>query len=356
MEDLAIHRKAIDEIDSHILKLLNERAGHVLAIGEIKKEKGSPVWVPEREQAIYDRLAELNTGKFPNWAVRKVYREIISASIALEQPVKIGYFGLPGTFANMAAIKRFGTSADLVPMGGIRDVFDGVEKNRVKYGIIPIENTIEGIVNHSIDMFMDTPLFISGEIFVEISQNLLNKTGGKGDIKHIYSHPHALAQCRNWLYKNMPDIPVSPCESTAKAAEMASKDSSVGAVASEIAETLYGLKIIEKHIEDETLNYTRFLILSREEMPPTGKDMTSVMFGTGHEAGDLCTALEILKKGGVNMTRLESRPSKQKAWEYLFYTDIEGHKNDPPIMEVLDKFGKTVNFLKILGSYPRGEH
>lgn len=355
MNSLPYHREAIDQIDEKILKLLTERAEHVLAIGEIKKKEGLPVWVPERERIIYDRLKKLNISKLPDSAIRNIFREIISASIALEQVVKIGYFGLAGSFSNLAAIKRFGSSAKLIPLGSVRDVFEGVEKGRVNYGVIPIENTIEGVVNHSIDMFMDTSLFIVGEIFMEISQNLLNKTGRKSDIKHIYSHPHAIAQCRNWLYKNMTSIPVSAAESTAKAAEMAKDDESIAAIGSEMAEIVYDLRIIEKHIEDEPLNFTRFLVIGKNEMKLTGNDTTSIMFGIKDEPGALFKVLEIFKSGNVNMTKLESRPSKQKAWEYLFYANIDGHKDDGGLNKVLDELRKNVALFKVLGSYPKGE-
>lgn len=354
MKNLNELRASIDCIDSQIIKLLNERAGYALEIGEIKKNENRPIWAPEREKAIFDRLKS-QAGAIPYSSLKNIFREIISACVALEQHLKVGYFGQAGTFANLAAVKRFGSSADLFPMGGVRDVFEGVEKGRVKYGIIPIENTLEGVVNNSIDMFMDTNLFIVGEIYVEIAQNLLNKTGDKKDIKHIYSHPHAIAQCRNWLYKNMADIPVSPAESTAKAAEMASTDNSVAAIGSQMAETVYDLRIIEKHIEDEPLNYTRFLIIGKEEVKPSGHDITSIMFGIKHEPGSLCDGLEVLKNGGINMTTLESRPSRQKPWEYLFYANIDGHKDDEKIATVLEKFKKKVSLIKILGSYPKGE-
>lgn len=355
MNSLPHHREAIDLIDEKILELLTARAEHVLAIGEIKKKDGLPVWVPERERVIYERLKQLNKGKLPNSAIRNIFREIISASIALEQVVEVGYFGLAGSFSNLAAVKRFGSSAKLIPLGGVRDIFEGVEKGRVNYGVIPIENTIEGVVNHSIDMFMDTSLFIVGEIFVEISQNLLNKTGRASDIKHIYSHPHAIAQCRNWLYKNMTSIPVSAAESTAQAAEMARDDETFAAIGSEMAEIVYDLRIIEKHIEDEPLNFTRFLVIGKNEMKPTGNDTTSIMFGIKDEAGSLCDILEIFKKGDANMSKLESRPSKQKAWEYLFYANIDGHKDDKKLNNVLDELRKNVAILKVLGSYPKGE-
>lgn len=354
MKNLNELRASIDSIDSKIIKLLNERAGYAIEIGEIKKVENRPTWAPEREKAIFDSLKE-QAGILSFNSLKNIFREIISACIALEQKIQVGYFGQSGTFANMAAVKRFGNSAELTPLGGVRDVFEGVEKGRVKYGIIPIENTLEGIVNNSIDMFMDTNLVIVGEIYVEIAQNLLNKSGDKKDITHIYSHPHAIAQCRNWLYKHMPNVPVSPVESTAKAAEMAANNPAIAAIGSQMAESVYDLRILQQHIEDEPLNYTRFLIIGKDAIKPSGHDITSVMFGIKHEPGSLCDALEVLKSGGVNMTTLESRPSRQKPWEYLFYANLDGHKDDEKIATVLNIFRKKVSLIKILGSYPKSE-
>ena len=355
MKTLQYHREAINAIDDEILNLLNKRAEHVKSIGHIKKSEGLPIWAPERERAIYERLERNNLGGFPNAAVRNVFREIISASVALEKPIYVGYFGLAGTFSNLAAIKRFGNSAELLPLGDLREVFEWVEKGKVKYGVIPIENTIEGVVNHTLDMFIETPLFIVGEIVLEISQNLLNKTGNINDVKMVYSHPHAIAQCRNWLGKHLPLIPILACDSTAKAAEMAQEDGSIGAIASEMAETVYELRAIEKHIEDERLNFTRFIIIGKEPISATGRDTTSLMFAVKNEAGALCNVLEVLRKAGVNMTRLESRPSKQKVWEYTFYLNIDGHIDDEPIAKALKELAEKAANVKILGSYPKGD-
>ena len=355
MEELSFYREKIDEIDAEILRLLNERAKHVISVGEIKKKNGSPLWVPARELAIFERLKNINTGPLPVSAIKPIFREIISASLSLEEVQKVAYLGPEGTFTNLAGIKHFGLSAKLIPVRTIPEVFEGVDKGRFACGIIPVENSLEGVVNHTLDMFMNSGLVIMGEIYVEIIQNLMSLTGRMEDISAVYSHPNAIGQCRQWLSKHIPDIPVFEIESTARAAEMAKNDETIAAIGSETAEIVYNLKVIERGIEDGIGNFTRFLIIGKTPTDPTGKDKTSLMFAVSHTSGALYRALEVFSRGGINMTKLESRPSKIKAWEYLFYTDIEGHKDAEPIKSVLAEFGKNVPLMKILGSYPKGD-
>lgn len=355
MKTLKDLRLEIDNIDSQILELLNKRAGCVIQVGEIKKKEGSPVWVNSREEQIYARLKEENKGPFPQHSLRNVFREIMSASLCLEEEVRVAFLGPVGTFSNLAAVKRFGQSAKLIPVRNIGEIFQGVEKGHVHYGIVPVENSLEGAVNQSLDMFMESDVIIMGEVYVEIAENLLNKTGRKEDIKKIYSHPSPLGQCSKWLAKNFPDTELIPCESTALAAEMAQNDTSVAAIGSELAEAVYNLKIIERHIEDGPGNFTRFVVIGKNHQNPTGNDKTSLMFSVHHKSGALYDVLEIFKRGNINMTTLESRPSKQKPWEYLFYTDIDGHKDNPEIKKVLDEFIEKTPIAKVLGSYPKGE-
>jgi chorismate mutase/prephenate dehydratase len=355
MKNLDDLRQGIDDIDNKILELLNERAKLAMQVGEIKKKDGAPLYVPSREKKIYDRLIATNPGPFPNNALRSVFREIISASLSLEEVQKIAFLGPEGTFTNLAGIKHFGLSASLIPARSIPDVFDEVEKGRCDFGVIPIENSLEGVVNHTLDMFMDSNLKICGEIFIEVSHHIMNKTGKVEDIKRIYSHPHAIAQCRNWLNKNVPDIPIIEVESTAKAAELASHDTSIGALASEMAEIHYGLKIVENNVEDSANNYTRFLIIGNFEPDMTGNDKTSLLFSIKHSSGSLYEALKSFADAKINMTKIESRPSKRKAWEYVFYVDVDGHIKNNKIKDAVEKFSSNVAFLKILGSYPKGE-
>lgn len=355
MKNLDDLRQGIDDIDNTILDLLNKRAGLAMEVGEIKQLENKPLYVPSREKKIYERLTAANPGPFPNHALKSVFREIISASLSLEKVQKIAYLGPKGTFTHLAGIKHFGLSASLSPARSIPDVFDEVEKGRSDYGVIPIENSLEGVVNHTLDMFMDSNLNICGEIFIEVSHHLMNKTGQIKDIKRIYSHPHAIAQCRNWLQKNMPEVPVIEVESTAKAAEMAADDDSIAALASEMAEIQYNLRIVENNVEDSANNFTRFLIIGNFEPIVTGSDKTSILFSIQHSSGSLYDALKSFAEANINMTKIESRPSKRKAWEYVFYVDIDGHIQDKDIETAVNGFASNIAFLKILGSYPKGE-
>ena len=355
MKELEYLRNEIDSIDSQILKLLNQRAKCVIEVGDIKKKHGFPVWVNSREEQIYARLKQENEGPFPAHSLRNVFREIISASLCLEEEVRVAFLGPIGTFSNLAAVKRFGQSAKLIPVRNIGEIFEYVEKGQVHCGIVPVENSLEGVVNQSLDMFMDTNVIIMGEVYVEIAENLLNKTGRKEDIKKIYSHPSPIGQCSKWLASHFPDTEVIPCESTALAAEMAQKDTSIAAIGSELAEAVYNLKVIERHIEDGKGNFTRFVVIGKNMQSKTGNDKTSIMFSVHHKSGALYDVLEIFKRGNINMTTLESRPSKEKPWEYLFYTDIDGHVEDNHIKSVLEEFMEKTPVAKILGSYPKGE-
>lgn len=348
-------RQNIDAIDDEILRLLNKRAEYVVEVGRIKQKSNRPLYVPSREKAIYERLVKNNPGPFPPNALRSVFREIISASLSLEEVQKISYLGPEGTFTHLAGIKHFGLSSKMISARSIPEVFEDVDKKRADYGVIPIENSLEGVVNHTLDMFMDSDLNICGEIFIEVNHNLMNKSGIFGDIKRIYSHPHAIAQCRNWLNNNVPEIQIFEVESTAKAAEMASKDASAAAIGSEMAEIVYSLKVVHRGIEDFVNNFTRFLIIGDVRPEKTGNDKTSLVFSVTHEAGSLYSALKAFADADINMTKIESRPSKLKTWEYVFYVDIDGHISDPMIKQAIDGFASNVSFFKILGSYPKGE-
>ncbi len=355
MSSLDKYRNMIDAIDDKILDLLNERAEHVKSVGNIKKDSNSPVWVPSRESSIYERLTERNKGRaFPTSAIRPIFREIISASLSLEDHLKIGYLGPEGTFSNLAGLKHFGSSAKLIPTDKIVDVFTGVERGWYNYGIIPIENSVEGVVNHSIDLLVDSDVNIVGEILVEINHNLLSMTGDKSDIKSIYSHPQALAQCRDYIDKNFPDIDIHEIDSTSKAALKSQGDKSIAAIGSKLCEVIYNLKVVERSIQDSSSNLTRFLIIGKDLVKPTSDDKTSMMFSVMHKSGTLYSALEVFNEASINMSKIESRPSKRIAWEYLFFVDIDGHRDDSKIQEVIDKLRSKLPLVKILGSYPKG--
>ncbi len=348
-------RQQIDAIDDRILELLNRRSSLVIEVGRLKAEKGLPFFVPSRERAIYDRLAAGNPGPFPSSAIRSVYREIISASLSLEQPVRVAFLGPKATFTQEAAIRQFGLSARFVPAKNIPAVFDDVLRGRADYGVVPVENSTEGIVSHTLDMFLDTDLKIYAEILLEVTQSLLSLSGKMEEIRKVVSHPQALAQCRNWLEENLPDIPQMDVSSTARAAEIATEDPGCAALASEMAATLYGLRVVQHKIEDNPNNFTRFLVISRNSPQPGDHDKTSLMFSVRDAPGILCRMLEPFSKRNINLTKIESRPIKKKAWEYVFFLDLEGNLSDPKVTAAVEELRGHCQFVKSLGSYPRAE-
>ncbi len=353
-QDIQHFRKEIDRIDDEILRLLNERSKSVIEIGKLKKESDSNanLHTPGREAEIVNRLMAQNQGPFPNEAIRPVYREIMSASLSLEGPQKVAYLGPAATFTHLACIKKFGASAQYIPVNSIKDVFDEVERGHANFGVVPIENSTEGVVNYTLDMFVDSTLLIYGEVLLEVSHYLLSKTGSLDDIKKIYSHPQPIAQCRHWLETNLPQVPISEVTSTARAAELCATDSTAAAIASELAAQLYGLKIIKARIEDNVHNFTRFLVLSKKAPERTGKDKTSVMISVKDKVGALYDLLRPFASHGLNMTKIESRPSRRKAWEYIFFVDVEGHLDEEPVKKALEEIKSRCLFMKILGSYP----
>jgi chorismate mutase/prephenate dehydratase len=345
-------RQEIDAIDSRIVNLLNRRADLAVEIAKIKREANLKFHSPEREKEIITRVIALNKGPFPGDALKVIFREIISASLSLEEPLKIAYFGPEGTFANLAALRHFGHSAHLLPVTGIKAVFDQVESGKANYGLVPIENSNEGVVSSTLDMFMDYDVKIAAEVMLEVSQNLLSKSGNRKKVTRIFSHPQPFAQCKMWLESNMPNIPLHETTSTAKAAEFASKNPDVAAIASEMAARLYDLKFIEKHIEDRKDNYTRFLVISKTFPSRSGKDKTSILCSVKDRPGALYDLLLPFREVQLNLSNIESRPSKRKAWEYIFFVDMEGHIEDKKVKKALDKVRKKTLYMKHLGSYP----
>lgn len=346
-------RDQIDAIDDQILHLLNRRAEVVIAVGKAKAGQQREFYVPSREQAIYERLCGQNPGPFPSDAIRKVFREIISASLSLEQPMKVAFLGPPATFTHAAALQQFGLSAQLVAQKSIPAVFDDVARGRAPYGVVPVENSTEGVVSHTLDMFMESELKINAEILLEISHDLLSRSGRLADVKKIVSHPQALAQCRHWLEENLPDIPLVDVASTALAAQMVVEDESAAAIASDMAASLYGLRTVRKKIEDNPNNFTRFLVIGKNTPEASGKDKTSIMFSVKDEPGILYRMLEPFSQRGINLSKIESRPMKKKAWEYIFFLDMEGHIDDPQVTQAVQELRAYCQFLKVLGSYPR---
>lgn len=355
MKELDRLRKNIDMIDDEVLALLNRRAEVVIEVGNIKRTQKSRFYKPDRERQILERLTTQNKGPFPNDALKAIYREILSASVSLEEPLKVSCLGPLGTFTHLAALRHFGSSSAFVPVDSIKKVFENVESGKADYGVVPIENSTEGVVSYTLDMFMDSDLMVSAEIILEISQNLLSSQTDKRKIKRIYSHPQPYAQCRRWLESNMSCVPVIESTSTARAAELASKDKESAAIASEIAARMYNLRILEKNIEDSRHNITRFLVISKELHPRTGKDKTSIMFSIKDRPGSLYSILLPFKRAKINLTKIESRPSKRKAWEYIFFVDMEGHIEDKKVRKAIESLKEGCLYLKILGSYPQGK-
>lgn len=351
-DELKYLRQQIDRIDSQILDLLNRRAEIVVSVGKAKKGSEKSFYVPSREKEIYQRLTDQNPGPFPNDAVCKVFREIISASLNMELPMHVAFLGPQSTFTHMAAMQQFGLSAQLVPLKSIPAVFEEVERGRAHYGVVPVENSTEGVVNHTLDMFIGSDLQVIAEIMLEISHNLLSKSGDPEQIGKIVSHPQPLAQCRHWLETNMAEIPLLDVSSTAAAAQLATEDESVAAIASQAAAVQYGLRVVKAKIEDNPHNFTRFLVIGRKTPEKSGADKTSIMFSVKDEPGILYRMLEPFSKRQINLAKIESRPMKQRAWEYIFFLDLIGHADDEPVSAAIEELRGHCHFLKILGSYP----
>jgi len=346
-------RQAIDSLDDKLVELLNERARLVQEVGAIKAQLKQPFYVPERERQILERLQQANTGPFPTEALRPVFSEIISACLSLEHPLRVAFLGPEATFTHMAARTRFGLSARYVPAATVAGVFTEVEKGMADLGVVPIENSTEGVVNSTLDVLIDSELSITAEIATEVSHCLLTRTGTLDGLQKVYSHPQALAQCRGWLSANLPNVAQIEVASTALAARLTRDDPVAAAVASELAGQLYDLKIARKKIEDEVRNVTRFLVVGREPPPPTGRDKTSILFSLKDAAGVLYKVLQPLADAGLNLSRIESRPSRKKLWDYVFFIDVDGHTGEMGVEAALRALEARCEFVKVLGSYPR---
>lgn len=344
-------RKKIDQLDEKVIELLNERTKLVLEIGKIKKEKKADVYAPDRESEVYRKIETQSKGPLSSDALKAIYREVMSAALALEKPMTVAYFGPEASFTHLASLSKFGASVQYVPCPGISDVFAEVDRNRVDYGVIPIENSIEGAVNHSLDMFIDSDLKICSEILFEISHNLMANCELK-QIKRVYSINQVFGQCRIWLERNLPRVELIETTSTTQGAQRAMKEEYAAAIGSKLAATLYNLKILAEGIEDYSHNVTRFLVVGRTVPPPTGNDRTSIVVSIKDKVGALYDFLKPIRDNKINMTKIESRPSKKKAWDYYFFIDMEGHTQNPLLAKTIKKIEENVKFLKVLGSYP----
>ncbi|MDP3143091.1 MAG: prephenate dehydratase [Candidatus Omnitrophota bacterium] len=349
--NLSSLRKKVDGLDSRIVALLNQRAGLSLRIGKVKLKSQKGIYASDREKAVLTRLAKISRGPLNDKALGAIYREIMSASLSLEKPLIIAYLGPQATNTHFAALKKFGSSVHYQACNNISDVFSEVEKEACDYGVVPIENSIEGVVSHTLDMFMDSDLKICAQLLLEVSHNLLSRSP-KEKIKKIYSNPQVFGQCRIWLETNLPRAELVEVTSTSKAAFIAAKEKGSACIASILAAQVYGLKILAKDIEDSPHNITRFLVIAKNDVGQTGDDKTSLMFSIKDRVGALHDMLVPFRKYKINLTKIESRPSKRKVWDYYFFVDLSGHRLDSKVEKALAELEDKCKYLKVLGSYP----
>jgi chorismate mutase/prephenate dehydratase len=351
-DELTRLREGIDRADDEMLRLLSERAQCAHRIGEIKQGN---IYRPEREAQVLRRLVAANPGPLPDAAVQRIFREVMSACLALEQPLRIAYFGPAGTFTESAAKKHFGSAPSFSPFGAIDDVFRAVESGNADYGVVPVENSTEGAVSRSLDLLLTSPLMICGEVMLRIHQNLLSRAESMDAVKRLYSHAQSLAQCHEWLNRNLAGLPRVPVASNAEAARMAAEDPESCAIAGEGAGVLYGLKQLASNIEDDSNNTTRFLVLAQHDAGPSGQDKTSFVCSAQNKPGAVHDLLTPLADHGVSMSKFESRPARGfggSRWEYVFFIDVEGHRQDAAVAAALDDLRGRAGFVKELGSYP----
>jgi chorismate mutase/prephenate dehydratase len=345
-------RQKIDELDLQLVKLLNERAQVVVEIGKYKSKTDKPIYAPDREREVLAKIIGANAGPLPDSCLTAIWRELMSGSFALEKPLRIGYLGPKGSFSHTAAMLKFGQSVEYEPLTDIKSIFDEVSKSHCDLGIVPVENTMGGGVIETLDALIDSDVKVCAEVLMAIHHNLLANCTLE-EIEVVYSKPEVFAQCRNWLSSTFKDAKTVAVASTAKAAQMAADEPKAAAIGSRIAAELYDLKVIFENIEDIANNVTRFLVISREDARPTSEDKTAILFSTAHKAGALSDVLDVFKKYEINLTNIESRPSKKRQWEYYFFMDFLGHRTEKKIQDGLEESRKHCLQLSILGSFPR---
>ncbi|MFC1793295.1 prephenate dehydratase [Planctomycetota bacterium] len=345
-------RKRIDELDNQLVKLLNERARVVVDIGKLKNKTDKPVYAPDREKDVFARITKANDGPLPDKCLIAIWRELMSGSFVLERPLRIGYLGPAGSFSHNAAMLKFGQSVEYEPLADITSIFDEVSKGHCDLGLAPVENTMGGGVIETLDALIDSDVKVCAEVLMAIHHNLLGNCSLE-QVEKIYSKPEVFVQCRNWLSATFKGTQTIPVASTARAAQLAAEEPKAAAIGSSIAAELYGLRKICENIEDIANNVTRFLVISREDAKPTDEDKTTILFSTAHKAGALSEVLDIFKRYGINMTNIESRPSRKRQWEYYFFVDFLGHRTEKHILEGLEESRKHCLQLSVLGSFPR---
>lgn len=353
LEDI---RQKIDNIDLTIQQLLNERTAMAQEVARVKIENGEQAdfYRPDREAMVLRKVMERNEGPLSALEMARLFREIMSACLAAEKTLEVAYLGPEGSFTQAAAQKHFGGSVELHSMSTIADVFHAVETGNACYGVVPVENSSEGMVSHTLDRFIGSPLKINGEVTLRIHHYLLSKETELSHVHTVYAHPQALAQCRQWLTEELPDAELVPLNSNAEAAKkVASDPNGSAAIAANRAAEIYGLSVLVKNIEDEVDNTTRFLVIGGQNVGPSGVDKTALLVATKNKPGALQTLLTPLADSGISMTRIESRPSRKGIWEYVFFIDIEGHINEHPVADALDRLEQESSMFRILGSYPK---
>jgi chorismate mutase/prephenate dehydratase len=347
-------RLKIDQIDAQIVDLLNARARVVVEIGKIKQSQNSPIYAPDREKAILEKVRKLNQGPLPDRCMEAVYRELMSGSFALEKPLRIGFLGPEGSFSHAASVAKFGSSVEYVPLSAIPAVFEEVVRGHVDYGLVPVENSIGGGIVDTLDAFLSSSAKICAEVLLTVHHNLLaNQPWEK--IEKIYSKAEVFSQCRNWLSATAKDRATIPTESTTAAAQLSRTATGAAAIGSRQAAELYGLHILFENIEDNPDNMTRFFVIGREPARRTGDDKTAIMFTTAHKPGALAEVLDVFKENGINLTDIEKRPSRKVNWEYYFFIDAQGHADDPAMKTAIEQARKHCLQLTVLGSYPKGD-
>ena len=356
MADLEKLREQIDALDERLQVLLNQRAELAQQVAHVKQlgDADAVFYRPEREAQILARVKERNGGPLDAETVARLFREIMSACLALEQRTRVAFLGPEGTFTQQAALKHFGHAVEAVPLGAIDEVFREVEAGAVHYGVVPVENSTEGVVNHTLDTFIASSLKICGEVELRIHHHLMIGERTREDsITRIYSHQQTLAQCRKWLDSHMPNAERVPVSSNAQAARRLNDEWNAAAIAGEVAAEIYGLKIIKRNVEDHPDNTTRFLIIGRQDVPPSGNDKTSILVSMKNRPGALYHVLKPFQENSISLTRVESRPSRSGTWSYVFFIDFEGHQQDAKVIQVLEILEREALDVRVLGSYPK---
>ena len=351
-DELGLLRAGIDEVDQEIVRLLDRRARLARRIGEIKQEGGLEAYAPARERAVLNRVMALSAGDFPKGGLEAVFREIISSSISLEASLKVAYLGPEATFTHEASLRSFGASVELVPQATVAEVFTLVERGEAEHGVVPVENSMEGAVTHTLDELMNSPLKICGEVYLPVSQNLISKEPSLGRVRVVCSHPMALSQAATWLRHELPGARLEEVESTGEAARRAAREAGTAAVGSALAAVAHGLNVLARNIQDARTNSTRFIVLGRRWAGRTGKDKTSVVFSVKDRPGVLRDALSAFAEEDINLTRIESRPSRKRAWTYVFFADFQGHPEEERVKLALAALEEHCPYVSVVGAYP----